>query len=170
MAETSTFKIEACGGAMHAMLEGRWRDWQGLPPDCSLVTLERIFGGSVALDTFDRLGTGEMNCSRSSLNEAPILVWHNKREIFTVECDFLSAPLPAPAFDPDTMDRLDASWGVTELKNGEWVESRRGLALVVTPGNKVVSCFGFAPTGLEHYVSALRPKRQVFQPLPRSTL
>jgi hypothetical protein len=148
---------------MRALLSGRWQAWQDLPAECSLATLERQFGGSTVLDTTDELGNDSTSCTRSSLNDEPILVWHREREVLLVECDFLSAPLPAPPFHGKEIRRLDAAWGATILRGGEWVMADRGLALVVTSGSKVVTCRGFAATTFDHYVATLRPCQKVLR-------
>jgi hypothetical protein len=156
----------SCDTAMQALLDGRWLEWRGLPGDCSLSALDRLLGGSTVLDAEDALGAERTRCTRSSMNDAPLVVWHRGDELLLVELDMLSAPAKAPVLGDETVHRLDVAWGAATLKGGEWVLPERGLALLVTSSRKVVGCLGFAPVSLERYVATLRPQREMQVPPP----
>ena len=151
----------ACESAMRALLKGHFRDWNGLPGECSLSAIDRLLGGSTVLDAHVGLGDDRTSCTRSSMNEAPLLVWHRGERVLLVELDLLSAPMPAPELGNEAVGRLDVPWGPGTLDGGEWVLPDRGLALVVTPNRRVVACLGFAPTTVERYVAELRPRREL---------
>lgn len=153
-----------CESAMRALVEARWPDWHGLPADCTLATLEQMFGEAAVLDAGCRLGDGSTICTRSNLSDAPILVWHAGQDLLLVECDLAANPAKPPA--GDRIHRLDTWWGAAHLEGGEWVMPERGLALVVTPEGGVLSCLGFAPSSFEHFTRALRPRRAAPVPLP----
>jgi hypothetical protein len=157
---------DTCETAIRALLDSRWLDWHGLPEDCTLAVLDRMLGGSTVLDDDDVLGTERTSCTRSSMNDAPVLVWHRGDELLLIERDLLSAPEKAPSLTGETMERLDVAWGSATLKSGEWVLPQRGLALIVTSSRKIVDCFGFAPMSVERYVATLRPRREMSVPPP----
>ena len=164
MAEISTPSV-SCSAAMTALLNGDWATFAGLPAECSLGSLVAEFGPAQTLDATTRLGEDGTLVTRSSLARAPITVWHDGDRVVLCECDLLSAPLPAPAFDAATMVRRDVEWGVGTLAGGEWIAAARGLALIVTPLGTVTASLGFAPTTLEHYLATLQPRRGATVPL-----
>lgn len=172
MAASSTSPpATSCQRAIAALQQGRWQDWHGLPPDCTLAGLDALFGGSTVLDIETLLGQERIDCSRSSLNEAPIIVWHRGQDVLLIECDLLQAPAAAPSPSDATIHRLDLWWGAAHLAGGEWLMPDRGLALTVTSDDKVVACLGFAPTSVDGYIAKLRPERTmpVPPPVPRAT-
>ena len=164
MAEISAHTV-TCSAAVMALLNGDWAAFAGLPAECSLSSLVAQFGPAQTLDPTTRLGAEGTLVTRSSLANAPITAWHDGDRVVLIECDLLSAPLPAPVFDAETMVRRDVEWGVGVLAGGEWVAAARGLALIVTPLGTVTASLGFAPTTLEHYLATLKPRRGVTVPL-----
>lgn len=156
-----------CDTAIRALLDARWADWPGLPADCTLAALEALLGGSTVLDADAALGTEGRACTRSSLNDAPLVAWHDEgRRVRLVELDLESDPRPLPGFAGG--QRLDVPWGTSMLQGGERVWPERGLALVVAGGH-VVAALGFAPTSFDGYAATLRPHRSAAVPMPRPT-
>ena len=154
-----------CDTAIRALLDARWADWPGLPTDCTLAALEKRLGGSTQLDAEAALGTDAIACTRSSLNDAPLVAWHDAGgRVRLVELDLESDPRPLPGFGGG--HRLDVPWGTTMLQGGERVWPERGLALVVAGGH-VVAALGFAPTNFDDWAATLRPHRAAAVPMPR---
>jgi len=157
---------ECCGDAIRALLAGRWEDWAGLPADCSLADIERSFGGSTELDHRAVLGAGT-ECTRSTLEGAPVLVWHRGGAPLLVECDLASRPRPAPPAEGSAVFRLDVVWGASVLKGGELVLPDRGLAVIIVPGGDAVGCRGFEPMPIERYLETRRPRSALPRPQPQ---
>lgn len=151
---------EDCAFAIHALADGRWRDWHGLPADCSLATLARLHGGSTELED-SVLGADGTACTRSSMNDAPLIAWHRGDELLLVEMEMMEAPKATPEPGQDVTYTFDVRWGVTILPGGEWVIPGRGLALVVADDDQVVSALGFGATSIARYEAMLRPRRDL---------
>ncbi len=157
-----------CDVAMRALAEGRWPEWRGLPGGCTLAALDAAFGGSTVLDAETTLGSERTVCTRSSMNDLPLTVWHQAQQALLVEYEIPESPVEAPTFGKATVFRFDVAWGLGILARGEWVVPDRGLALIVRPDGNVVGCLGFTATDIDHYAAALRPRRNArVMPQPR---
>lgn len=165
MAKAATSTPSGCAKALRRLQAGRWEEWRGLPSGCSFAEIEQDFGGSSVLDTVAHLGAEAIACTRSTLQNAPAIVWHAGDEPLLVEFDMLSAPLPAPDFDPRDTHRLDAVFGASTIAAGEAVMPARGLSLIVTTGNRVVACRAFAPMSIDLYVATRLPPVERPRPL-----
>ena len=154
----------SCGDAVRALMAGRWKDWNGLPPDCSLATIAGEMGGSQLLDFADDLGRAGVSCARSRLGGVPVLVWHQGDAPLLVECDLLGTPLQPPPLDGTGFRRLDLYWGAALVAGGEAVLAERGLALILTSEDRVVACRGFAPMTFDDYVATRRPASEPLKP------
>jgi hypothetical protein len=165
MAKAATLAPSGCAEALRRLQAGHWTEWSGLPSGCTFAEIEQGFGGSSVLDMVAHLGAEAIACTRSALNDAPVLVWHAGDEPLLVEFDMLSAPQPAPDFDPRDTHRLDAVFGVSTIAAGEAVMPARGLSLIVTTGNRVVACRAFAPMSIDLYVATRLPPVERVRPL-----
>jgi hypothetical protein len=158
---------EPFADAVRALLAGRWEDWSGLEADWTLSALERSFGGSSELDHRAVLGTGT-SCVRSTLENAPVIVWHVDGRPLLVECDFADRPHPAPQAGDDGRFRVDVVWGASVLEGGEIVMPDRGLAVIAVPDGLAVACRGFEPMPVEQYLATRRPRMKLPRPQPEA--
>ncbi|MBZ9935660.1 hypothetical protein LB518_05115 [Mesorhizobium sp. BR1-1-16] len=156
----------SCADAVRALLDGRWEGWAGLPADCSLVALDRSFGGSTELDHQAVLGDGTQ-CIRAALETAPVVVWHTGGRPLLVECDLTSRPRPAPEAGDGRVVRLDVVWGASVIEGGEIVMPDRGLAIIAAPQGDAVGCLGFEPMPIERYLATRRPRMTLPRPQPQ---
>lgn len=159
-----------CAAKLRELLDGHLTNWRGLPPDCSLSAVANTFGGVSTLDASAQLGTRPVTCARSSVEEAPLTLWHSGEAILLVECDLLSAPARMPSFDPAEIRRMDVEWGAATLLGGEVLIAARGLSLIVTDDANVVACFGFSPMSVQDYLATRRIRRRRLTPyVPQPT-
>ena len=155
---------DSCGHALRALIAGRWDDWSGLPERCTFASVAGEMGGSEVLDSIDYLGSAGVSCARSSLGNAPVLVWHAGDMPLLVECDLLGTPREPPPLDGPAVRRLDVHWGAGMMAGGEAVIAERGLALILTRKDRVVACRGFAPMTFDDYVLKRRPSSEPLKP------
>lgn len=160
--------MHAAAALLQPLLDGRWLDWHGLPAPCSLAALAAACGGSTVLDERAELGEQGRACVLSTLAALPVQVWHEGDGVLRIEHERWDDPAPLGHADmQQAFARLDAVQGLRTVEGGEWVAPARGLSLLVTPGGRVVSAAGFAPTSLAAYLAGLRYRRRLPVPMPR---
>jgi hypothetical protein len=158
--------------ALEALALKKFRDWRGLPPDCSMRDVLSVFRAQDFWIGRAKLGSEYVDTNfRFAIAtqwETPLRVWLRSDVVVEIEAESpeldvaqLVADLDRPKFT-----KLDAHYGVALLPRSEWVCAERGIAFQTdSAGVHVLLLYVFAATTADEYVRTLRVNRPQ-RPIP----
>lgn len=162
-----------CRAALNIFAGQTFGDWRGLPADCGLNTLARLWQ---AMDAGVMLGSlGSKRCStfydyyRVPAYAQPVRVWHAHGSVKQIDVD---DPLPEQSAET-LLNRLgapevksDVSYGFASFPEGEWFYGQRGLSvLYIAQEDRIQTLAVFPPTTFADYEQHLRIERAA-HPMP----
>lgn len=150
--------------ALTAFVGRRYAEWHGLPAGSTMAAARRLLGLAASFDGTGALGALSEPAQFQSLPGSSVVLWSRDDALVLVED---TGPFDPPVMALDSPEsRLPAHVGAARLATGEWLYSRRGLALVVSSEGHVLRAAGYAPMPDRNYSQALRRDAEP-RPMPR---
>lgn len=149
-----------CEAALRRFAEKDFAGWSGLPKDCALSDLARLFAFEDDWRGSGRLGE-ETEADYASVvipgYEITTRVWLDGERIILMDIEYpeVEAGLVERLGRPEA--KLDAYWGTILLEKSEWVHASRGLTLFIKPSDLALLRLAvFSPATIDEYEKRLR--------------
>jgi hypothetical protein len=163
-----------CRVALNIFETQAFGDWQGLPRDCKLNCIERLWQIMDAGVMLGSLGSKHHSTFydyyRVPAYAQPVRVWHIRGTVKQIDVE---SPLPRQSAEA-LLDLLgapelksDARYGFASFPEGEWFYGQRGLSVLhFAQEAHIQAMSAFPPTTFADYEQHLRIERSA-RPMPR---